>query len=100
MTSKQVVAGVAVVLAVAVAGYFFFSNVPPQTVNEQNMGNTPTNSNSAKINIDAVCQGALAYMTFADAASADVFVAECKEGKHPEVIEQYKAGLQTDGKAI
>ena len=46
-----------------------------------------------KLNIDAVCQGALAYMTFPDAASAELFVAECKEGKHPEVIEQYKAQM-------
>lgn len=43
-----------------------------------------------KINIDVVCRGALAYMSFPDGASADLFVAECKEGKHPEVIEQYK----------
>ena len=54
-----------------------------------------------KINIDEVCQGALAYMTFADAASADAFVTDCKEGKHPEVIEQYKANLNVgDGAAI
>lgn len=54
-----------------------------------------------KINIDEVCQGALAYMTFADAASADAFVVDCKEGKHPEVIEQYKANLNVgDGAAI
>lgn len=47
----------------------------------------------AKINIDAVCQGALAYTTFPDGASAEKFVAECKEGKHPEVIEQYKVNM-------
>ncbi len=43
-----------------------------------------------KLNIDVVCDGALAYMTFPDGESADIFVAECKEGKHPEVIEDYK----------
>lgn len=32
-------------------------------------------------------------MTFADDAAADQFVAECKAGKHPEVIEKYKADL-------
>lgn len=54
-----------------------------------------------KLNIDAVCQGALAYMTFPDAASADVYVEECKEGKHPEVIERYKAGMNLgDGATI
>ena len=61
----------------------------------------PTPTTQAKINIDAVCQGALAYMTFPDAASAEVFVAECKEGKHPEVIEQYKAQMNLgDGATI
>jgi hypothetical protein len=50
-------------------------------------------ASQAKINIDAVCQGALAYMTFKDGASANAFVAECKEGKHPEVIERYKADM-------
>lgn len=44
----------------------------------------------AKLNIDVVCQGALAYMTFADGKSANAFVAECKAGNHPEVIERYK----------
>ncbi len=49
----------------------------------------PAPSN-AKLNIDVVCRSALAYMTFPDAASAEVFVAECKQGKHPEVVEQYR----------
>ena len=46
-----------------------------------------------KIDINAVCDGALAYMTFPDGESAATFVAECKEGKHPEVIEQYKTQM-------
>jgi hypothetical protein len=45
---------------------------------------------NGKLNIDAVCNSALAYMTFPNDGSVDVFVAECKEGKHPEVIERYK----------
>ena len=54
-----------------------------------------------KINIDAVCNGALAYMTFPDGASADKFVKDCKDGKHPEVIERYKAELNLgDGATI
>lgn len=53
-----------------------------------------------KLNIDAVCRGALAYSTFPDAASAEVFVAECKDGKHPEVIERYKADNHLDGATI
>ncbi len=40
-------------------------------------------------------------MTFPDAAAAEIFVAECKEGKHPEVIDQYKAQMNLgDGAAI
>jgi hypothetical protein len=50
-------------------------------------------STQAKIDINAVCEGTLAYMTFPDAASASAFVADCKAGNHPEVIEHYKAQL-------
>lgn len=46
-----------------------------------------------KLNINVVCEGALAYMTFPDAASADAFVEECKAGEHPEIIERYKAQM-------
>lgn len=55
-----------------------------------------------KIDINAVCEGALAYMTFTDGASADLFVSDCKEGKHPEVIEQWKqqVGVDTNLQAI
>jgi|SRR3989344_575442 len=54
---------------------------------------TPTSQVGAKINIDAVCSGALAYMTFPDGATADKFVQDCKDGKYPEVIEKYKADM-------
>lgn len=55
----------------------------------------------AKININVVCEGALSYMTFTDSKAADTFVAECKEGKHPEVIEQYRKQLNLgEGVAI
>ncbi len=53
-----------------------------------------------KLNITAVCEGALAYMTFPDAASADAFVEDCKDGKHPEVIQRYKADMNLDGATI
>ena len=46
-----------------------------------------------KLNINVVCESALTYMSFPDGASADKFVSECKEGKHPEVIEHYKAQM-------
>jgi hypothetical protein len=79
---KKTIIGIIVVLVV-VGVYVAFR---PKTTQNPPVGN-------AKINIDAVCQGALAYMSFPDGASADVFVQECKDGKHPEVIEKYKADL-------
>ena len=51
-----------------------------------------------KLNIEAICGEALMYMTFPDGAAADAFVAACKEGKHPEVIDDYneRNGLTND----
>ncbi len=46
-----------------------------------------------RLNINVVCENALTYMTFPNGGEADKFVAECKEGKHPEVIEHYKAQM-------
>ncbi len=62
----------------------------------------PTNETSnEKLNISVVCESALTYMSFPDGASAEKFVAECKEGKHPDVIERYKAEMNLgDGAAI
>lgn len=90
MTSKNVAIGAAIIV-ILIAGYFFFypksAAVPPGA--------------QGKLNMDAVCQSALAYMTFTDAVSANVFIAECKEGKHPEVIERYKAEMNLgEGAAI
>ena len=54
-----------------------------------------------KLDINAVCKSALAYMTFPDARAADTFISECVEGKHPEVIERFiKEMGGGDGKAI
>ncbi|MEK7099585.1 MAG: hypothetical protein AAB883_00375 [Patescibacteria group bacterium] len=87
MKTKTVVIAIAVIV-LAGLGYFAYTykaKAPePEPV---------TNSAQGKINIDEVCRGALAYMTFSDGASADAFVADCKEGKHPEVIERYKADM-------
>ncbi len=58
------------------------------------------NNSSAKIDINVVCQNAIAYMSFPDAASAEIFIKDCKEGKHPEVIEAYKAQMNLDGATI
>lgn len=54
-----------------------------------------------KLNIDLVCEKATSYMRFADAKSLEVFLVDCKEGKHPEVIEKYKADMNLgDGATI
>ncbi len=54
-----------------------------------------------KLYIHTICDETLAYMTFPDGNSAEKFGAECKEGKHPEVIEQYKMQMGLgDGAAI
>lgn len=53
---------------------------------------SPTNV-GGKINIDEVCNSALAYMTFPDAKSTEEFLKECKEGNRPEVIEKFKKDM-------
>lgn len=79
-----------VVLFVIVAGgYYFFMMQPAAPMME-----TPTNeSMGAKIDINVVCDGALAYMTFPSGAEAEAWVEACKRGEHPEAIEQYKVQM-------
>lgn len=85
-----------VVVALVGAGYFFFFQ-PAAAPTTESTGGTP----QGKIDINAVCEGALAYMSFPSGAEAEVFVQECKEGKHPEVIEQWKVQVGiTDDRAI
>lgn len=91
--------GIAVVVALLVVGVFgyltFFNSMQPELVpTEEQVVETPAEGASGKIDINAVCEGALAYMSFPDGASAELFVSECKEGKHPEVIEKFKADMQ------
>ena len=89
MYTRNIIIAVLVVI-IALGGYYFFTqraDVTPVT------SETPANGANAKINIDAVCKNALAYMSFPDGASADAFVADCVAGKHPEVIDRYKADM-------
>jgi hypothetical protein len=89
MSPKHIALIVGILAASGGIGYAAFAHAPEQVpVTEQ----SPVPS-AGKINVDAVCRGALAYMTFPDGASADAFVEECREGKHPEVIERYKADM-------
>jgi hypothetical protein len=87
---------IVVVLVVITAGCFVFYRTSSQNVEEAPVNTAP----QGKLDINAVCEGALAYMSFPDGASAEAFVAECKDGKRPEVIERYKAQLNLDGAAI
>lgn len=95
MKSAHILALVLLAVIVGIGAYYAFPTAPdplPETQNEQSQG---------KIDIHAVCEGALAYMTFPDGASADAFFAECKNGEHPEVIERYKAEMNLgDGAQI
>lgn len=85
---------IAVLVVIALATFVYYKKIDSDVVIEQTSSATSTKpASQGKINIDAVCQGALAYMTFKDGASADAFVSECKEGKHPEVIERFKADM-------
>ena len=74
------------VFIVAGIGYYLFMQpaAPADTTSD------------AKIDINAVCEGALAYMTFENGAAAEAFVQECKNGEHPEVIEKYRADMNLD----
>lgn len=55
---------------------------------------------NGKLDPRVACESALAYTTFDSGAAAEVFVADCVAGKHPEVIERYKADMGLDGAAI
>ncbi len=84
---------IVIILIVIIGGYF---------ISKQKAVEPPTDSDSqSKLNINVVCESALAYMTFPDQVSADKFVEECKNGEHPDVIERYKADMNLgDGAAI
>jgi hypothetical protein len=83
-----------VIILVAIGlGYFLITHNASNNIN----GST----DQGKLNINVVCDSALTYMTFPSSVEADQFIAECKEGKHPEVIEHYKAQMNLgDGAAL
>jgi hypothetical protein len=62
---------------------------------------TSTDKPQTKLNTDMICEQVTSYMRFADAKSRDAFITDCKEGKHPEVIEKYKTDMHIgDGAQI
>ncbi len=92
MTKTHVLTAIVLALIIML-GVYFFKPVPQQEAATETLTPQAQNAANVKINIDAVCEGALAYMSFENGAAADLFVSECKEGKHPEVIDEYKAQL-------
>ena len=99
MNTKQTLLSV-IALLILLGLCLAFAQAPVKTAMPEET-NTTQNMPQGKINIDMVCQNALAYTTFPDAASAEAFVQECKEGKHPEVIERFKADMNLgDGAQI
>ncbi len=91
---KTLLIGILIIILGAM-GYYFL--MPAPTPEPQPQGT----SAGAKIDINAVCDGALAYMSFPNGAEADAWVAACKRGEHPEAIDQWKQmnGI-TDDRAI
>lgn len=85
-------------LLLITGGYFWYSQEKVEEEMNTNkaseeMSEEMDTSSQGKLDINAVCEGALAYMSFPDGESAEQFVAECKDGEHPEVIERYKADM-------
>lgn len=85
MTNKNILIAI-LVMIIALGGYFYFLQNETIQVADQN-------TSQQKINVDQVCEESLMFMTFTDGAAAELFVKECKEGKHPQVIEDYKARM-------
>lgn len=84
-TRVKLILVVVVVVAIAGAGLL--------TLILSSAGARPSTDSpsSAKLNIDIICESERSFYTeFGSAATAEVFVRECKEGKYPEVIEKWK----------
>ncbi len=82
MNKSLIWVGIGAIVIAAIAYFAFMQSPTSETVNDTN--------SQAKININAICEGALAYMSFENGAAAEAWVAECKEGKHPEAIKEWK----------
>lgn len=72
----------------------------PAPTTEEPAVSGPSTMPQGKIDVKVACESALMYTTFMDGAAAEAFVAECIEGKHPDVIERYVESLGVDGATI
>ncbi len=93
--NKQTIISTIILVITGVIGAVIIRSHPVDT------SQTVQSGTQGKIDINTVCQSALAYMTFETGAQADMFVAECIQGKYPEVIERFKVQMNVgDGAAI
>jgi hypothetical protein len=69
------------------------------TVSEDDV-DEPVVMPQGKIDVRVACESALMYTTFTDGASADAYVTDCIDGKHPEVIERFISEMGVDGATI
>lgn len=91
-------------VAVVIVGFFFWlSSLIVIEIDSQSAPLTPVTEITAptgKIDPRVACESALMYTTFETGEQADVFVAECIDGKYPEVINRYVESLEQSGAAI
>lgn len=91
-------------VAVVIIGFFFWlSSLIVIEIDSQSTPLTPvieTTTPTGKMDPRVACESALIYTTFETGEQADMFVAECVEGKYPEVINRYIETLELDGATI
>lgn len=101
MTQKNIILLVLVLIVLGGIVYFATANeaqAPIESAVQTPIEQAET-SEQGSAELNAACEGALAYMSFPDGASADAFVAECKDGKHPEVLNQNQGGAGVEAEA-
>ena len=94
--NKNIIISLLIIISALAIGYMLV-NSPRASAPVETQDSSAVNG---KLNIQVVCESALAYMSFPDGASAELFVSECMEGKHPEVIERYKADMNLGDGAV
>jgi hypothetical protein len=91
-------------LAIVIIGFFvWLSSLIVVEIGDQSTPLTTTKKlvvPTGKIDVRVACESGLMYTTFSSSEEADVFVAECVEGKYPEVIERYIESMDLDGAKI
>ena len=92
MRNSLIVLGIVILMG---GGYYAYTQMQSTTTE------TPTDTASqGKLDINVICEESLAYTTFEEGVSTEQYLRECKEGKHPQVIEEYKKRMNLgDGAA-